>query len=100
MAWLLFAVEVLLEQEVDQLSSFDHICQRPVTEDDEKAHIPGLLMGWDNPIPSHPMGHFWKTVCPMGWDGMTFRSHGISTYFILEKDDYIKISRLIIGRNN
>jgi len=43
-------------------------------------------MGWDEPL--------------IPWDGMTFKSHEISTYFILKKDDYIQISRLIIGGNN
>jgi hypothetical protein len=35
----------------------------------------------------------------MGWARMTLKSYGISGYFILEKDDYIEISGLIIGRN-
>ncbi len=52
-------------------------------------------MGWDNPI---PWDTFEKLFVP--WDGMTFKSHGIFSYFILEKDDYIQIVRLIIGRNN
>ncbi len=39
--------------------------------------IPGLWMGWDNPIPSHPMGHFSEKFCPMGWDGTEIFFDGI-----------------------
>jgi hypothetical protein len=47
------------------------------------------LISWDT---------FEKLLVP--WDGMTFKSHGISSYFILEKDNYIQMSHLIIGRKN
>ncbi len=38
----------------------------------------GLRVGWDDPIPSRPMGRFFRKSCPMAWDGTeTFENHPI-----------------------